>query len=70
MTKDDIIRMAADVAPYPYDEGMIHFDHEELIAFYNRAVAHEQNRCIGIIHGQCGSDNVAQRTVDAIRSQS
>jgi len=70
MTKDDIIRMAGEVAPYPFDEGLICFEHEELITFFNFAVAHEQKRCIGIIYGQCGSDNVAQRTVDAIRSQS
>lgn len=29
----------------------------------------EQERCCGHIYGQCGSDNVAQRTVDAIRRQ-
>lgn len=27
----------------------------------------ERERCCGIIFGQCGSDNVAQRTVNAIR---
>lgn len=27
----------------------------------------ERERCCQIVFGQCGSDNVAQRTVDAIR---
>jgi hypothetical protein len=31
------------------------------------AVAAERERCCGIVFGQCDSDNVAQRTVDAIR---
>lgn len=31
------------------------------------AVKAERDRCCSIIMGQCGSDNVAQRTVDAIR---
>ena len=70
MTKDDIIRMAEEAALYPFDEGLICFEHEELITFCNLVAAHEQKRCIEIIYGQCGSDNVAQRTVDAIRSQS
>ncbi len=69
MTKDDIIRMAEQAAKYPHDEGVIHFEHAELIIFANLVAAAEQKRCIGIIYGQCGSDNVAQRTVDAIRRQ-
>ena len=35
----------------------------------NHAVAAERDRCCKIIYGMAGSDNVAQRTVDAIRSQ-
>ena len=31
--------------------------------------AAEQDRCCRIVYGMAGSDNVAQRTVDAIRSQ-
>lgn len=38
---------------------------EEKIEF---AQTKEQERCIGHIIGQCGSDNVAQRTLKAIRS--
>lgn len=43
---------------------------EKAMKLVSEAVKFERDRCIGIIHGQCGSDNVAQRTVDAIRSQS
>jgi hypothetical protein len=73
MTKDDIIRMAKEAADrhghtfkeHPNDAVL------EIIAeAYAMGAAAEQKRCIGIIYGQCGSDNVAQRTVDAIRSQS
>lgn len=31
------------------------------------AVLAERERCCGIIYGMCESDNVAQRTVDAIK---
>lgn len=31
------------------------------------AVEAERERCCGIIYGMCESDNVAQRTVDAIK---
>ena len=67
MTKDEMILLAKE-AGWEYADDDRGF--EPLWAFYHLAVAAEQNRCIGIIYGQCGSDNVAQRTVDAIRSQS
>ncbi len=74
MTKDDIIRMAREaqiIDPSDPDDWDFFVETVEIMTtFYNLAVAHEQKRCIGIIYGQCGSDNVAQRTVDAIRSQS
>jgi len=34
-----------------------------------RARAEEREACCSIVHGQCESDNVAQRTVDAIRAR-
>lgn len=34
-----------------------------------QAVAQEQDRCCKIVYGMAGSDNVAQRTVDAIRGK-
>ena len=39
---------------------------EELI---QKAVLKEREACCAIVFGQCGSDNVAQRTVDAIRAR-
>lgn len=33
------------------------------------AVKAEREACCKIVHGQCESDNVAQRTVDAIRAR-
>jgi len=33
------------------------------------AVEAEREACCGIVYGQCGSDNVAQRTVDAIKAR-
>jgi len=34
-----------------------------------QALAEERERCCAIVFGQCSSDNVAQRTVNAIRGQ-
>lgn len=31
-------------------------------------LARERERCIAVVFGQCESDNVAQRTADAIRA--
>jgi hypothetical protein len=77
MTKDDIISMAREAGGYEVDEvdpqcfiGMMAFDVEELERFAALVAAAEQERCIGIIRDQRGLDYVAQRTVDAIRSQS
>lgn len=40
---------------------------EEFTAALRTLVLAEQERCCGLVFGHCGSDNVAQRTVDAIR---
>ena len=46
------------------------FDTEnELQAFAALVAAHEREACCAIVYGQCESDNVAQRTVDAIRAR-
>ena len=42
---------------------------EELERFAALVVAAEREACCSIVYGQCGSDNVAQRTVDAIRER-
>lgn len=50
-----------------FDEGFVTVGHmREQIA---KKVAEEQGRCCEIIFGQCDSDNVAQRTVNAIRGE-
>jgi hypothetical protein len=36
-------------------------------AIYNAGRNAEQERCAGIVFGQCGSDNVAERTAKAMR---
>ena len=41
----------------------------DLEAFANLVRADEREACCAIVYGQCGSDNVAQRTVDAIRAR-
>jgi hypothetical protein len=69
MTKDDIIRMAKETSETRVQAGLDAGTLPWLEHFANLVAAAERERCIGIIHGQCGSDNVAQRTVDAIRSQ-
>ena len=38
-------------------------------SIYSAGVRAEQDRCCGIVLGQCSSDNEAQRTVNAIRSK-
>jgi hypothetical protein len=40
-----------------------------LKAFETLIRADEREACCAIVYGQCESDNVAQRTVDAIRSR-
>jgi len=41
----------------------------ELRAELETARADEREACCVIVYGQCESDNVAQRTVDAIRAR-
>lgn len=43
---------------------LVSSDAQKLI---EQGAAAEQKRCCGLIFGHCGSDNVAQRTVDAIK---
>ena len=42
---------------------------EALERFAALVAAAEREACCKIVHGQCESDNVAQRTVDAIRAR-
>ena len=70
MTREDVIRMAreADIlVPNYYDEpgATLH----QLERFAALVAAHEREACCKIVYGLCESDNVAQRTVDAIRAR-
>jgi hypothetical protein len=58
MTRDDIIRMAGhrEVPPWA-------------LKLVMDCVEAEREACCSIVYGQCESDNVAQRTVDAIRAR-
>lgn len=40
-----------------------------LFKFAELVAVHERERCCTIVYAQCSSDNVAQRTVDAIRGK-
>lgn len=42
---------------------------DEIETFAKLVAAKEQDRCCSIVFAQCESDNVAQRTVDAIRGE-
>ena len=45
----------------------ITFDLAVLLRYTRKVQEIEQDRCCGIVFGMAGSDNVAQRTVDAIK---
>lgn len=71
MTEDDIIDMARKARlaePYhPFNPWGA--SQEALERFAKLVAAYERERCCGIVYGMCESDNVAQRTVDAIRAR-
>ena len=81
---EDIIRMAREADPdWDYDRDMVEWlerfaaiviannPPQTFMSYqegYAAGVAAEQDRCCRIIFGMAGSDNVAQRTVEKIRS--
>ena len=72
MNRDDIIRMAKEAGIctgnsilLPAPDGQI----EALDRFAALVAAAEREACCKIVYGKCESDNVAQRTVDAIRAR-
>ena len=69
MNRDDIIHMAkeAGLAPASFCRWSAYSD--DLERFATLVAAAEREACCKIVHGQCESDNVAQRTVDAIRAR-
>lgn len=66
MTTDDILYQAGLTAQGCWDELDGYAQAAILLAIKMTREA-EQKRCCGLIFGHCGSDNVAQRTVDAIK---
>ena len=79
MNRDDIIRMAREAGfeegygnhlfpPGDYREEVVPVT-DEIIRFAALVAAAEREACCKIVYGQCESDNVAQRTVDAIRAR-
>lgn len=65
MNREDIIQMAIHAGFITIREA----GQKELIHFANLVAAAERDECCKIVYGQCESDNVAQRTVDAIRAR-
>ena len=76
MNKDEIIRMAREagmervVKLHSDGTRTVELPHPDLLERFAALVAAaEQDRCCKIVYGMAGSDNVAQRTVDAIRGK-
>jgi len=67
MTRDDIMRLAEEAGFNLYMFSPTRRDYFERFAAL--VAAAEREACCSIVHGQCESDNVAQRTVDAIRAR-
>ena len=63
MTRDEIMALANETV------GQHWMDEAHIQRFAALVRAAEQDRCCGIVFGMAGSDNVAQRTVDAIRGK-
>ena len=70
MNRDDIIRMAQEAGAF-FDGDFSVYDMPEhcFEKFAALVAAAEREACCEIVYGQCESDNVAQRTVDAIRAR-
>ena len=70
MTQNEIIAMARQADIWTEKDFMFaDVLNPKVEAFAKLVAAHERERCCAIIYSQCDSDNVAQRTVDAIRGQ-
>ena len=70
MNREDIIRMAQEAGAF-FDGDFSVYDMPEhcFEKFAALVAAAEREACCEIVYGQCESDNVAQRTVDAIRAR-
>ena len=67
MAHEDIIRMAKAARGEHHE--IFWFNDGGIERFAALVRAAEQDRCCRIVYGMAGSDNVAQRTVDAIRGK-
>ena len=70
----NIIELAKEAALKGYQEQApgidgLYGNWEDLEKFAALVAAQEREACCAIVYGQCESDNVAQRTVDAIRAR-
>ncbi|CAB5151041.1 hypothetical protein UFOVP148_20 [uncultured Caudovirales phage] len=70
MTQDEIIEMARQAGLHLVGTEHNQAYTEVIEAFAKLVAAKEQARCCSIVYGQCESDNVAERTVRAIRARS
>lgn len=78
MTQDDVIEMAREAGGIDIESrGWTTWVGTQSTEFLERFASliaakvtqQEQDRCCAIVFGQCESDNVAQRTVNAIRGK-
>jgi len=83
MSREDLIRIAREARmPYFYQTfeianldglerfaNLIRADERNRAMRENAYVLAEREACCAIVYGLCESDNVAQRTVDAIRAR-
>jgi hypothetical protein len=71
--REDIIKLAREAGfEIGYVTGAIYAPTpccKEIERFAALVANSEREACCAIVFGQCGSDNVAQRTVDAIRAR-
>ena len=69
VTQDEINQMVEQAGFHGMLSIGVVMDSKQLEAFAKLVAAKEQDRCCSIVFAQCESDNVAQRTVDAIRGK-
>ena len=75
MNREDIVKLAlesgfgCDTDGHLFTYNRDGICDEYLERFAALVAAAEQDRCCRIVYGMAGSDNVAQRTVDAIRGK-
>ena len=71
MTQVDVLKIAIEAGLAAETSDGLHqiWYPDNLYHFAKLVAAKEQDRCCSIVFAQCESDNVAQRTVDAIRGK-